>query len=411
MAQRYGKPKKAVSAAVEQNRGGKEEGEEKGEFAGDGTRGTSGFGGEKKSEGFRNGGADADAGDDSGTEARTQAAEEQARWHVRMRAVEGLGSDEDRRDGSVSPPMTARIAATRSHGGPRVETEATAHSVGETDTFAITATQFLHLSPMLSASAADTTTATAAVLPSIEAMEQTSPVLSSSAYTSDASFQSCTIRTRTPLTPPAEPVPVVIGYGDDDSFSRWPETAPAASSMSEWDYMDGGVDEASNGMTGVATDGCGDSTTAAAATRGGATQQAALQTTLPMFPSGPAAATAIWGRDCFQRVCEAFQTLKQTHEAAASATAATACLLEPPVTTAAAQFVLTPDYVGSMLQTTCHVIEEAAAILQCPCHRTAKVRCALTMLLLEVVSSYEELGKQLRRKRAVEVWAGPRGRR
>lgn len=92
-------------------------------------------------------------------------------------------------------------------------------------------------------------------------------------------------------------------------------------------------------------------------------------------------------KDCFRKLCEAFQYLKKPQNSVCVYDASNDAYLGGDA----------PDMrnIGEILRKTGEVMNVVSLIIKCPCHTTSKVRCALTLLLLDVVSWYESIAKDI----------------
>ncbi|KAK5942639.1 hypothetical protein PMZ80_005204 [Knufia obscura] len=85
--------------------------------------------------------------------------------------------------------------------------------------------------------------------------------------------------------------------------------------------------------------------------------------------------------DCFRRVCEAFQHLKRPQD--------TLCVYQSSQDTPYEDDAQTSLNISDVFTRTGEAMNTVSLVIQCPCHATTKVRCALTLLLFDIISWYE----------------------
>ncbi|KIX09422.1 uncharacterized protein Z518_00502 [Rhinocladiella mackenziei CBS 650.93] len=94
---------------------------------------------------------------------------------------------------------------------------------------------------------------------------------------------------------------------------------------------------------------------------------------------------------CFRRICEAFQMLKKQ--------SATNCMFGAPDSHPDEESNALYRNIEYILDRTERAIEEATIIMKCPCHTDSTIRCALTLLLFEIISWYDTGVKELKAHR------------
>ncbi|KAJ9664385.1 hypothetical protein H2198_000314 [Neophaeococcomyces mojaviensis] len=85
--------------------------------------------------------------------------------------------------------------------------------------------------------------------------------------------------------------------------------------------------------------------------------------------------------DCFRKVCEAFQHLKRPQD--------TPCVYQSSQDMPYEDDVQTSMNISDVFTRTGEAMNTVSLVIQCPCHATTKVRCALTLLLFDIISWYE----------------------
>ncbi|KAK5957871.1 hypothetical protein OHC33_001060 [Knufia fluminis] len=85
--------------------------------------------------------------------------------------------------------------------------------------------------------------------------------------------------------------------------------------------------------------------------------------------------------DCFRRVCEAFQHLQRPQD--------TLCVYQSSQDTPYEDAAQTSLNISNVFTRTGEAMNTVSLVIQCPCHATTKVRCALTLLLFDIISWYE----------------------